>query len=44
MKKYQNFSSKTFHSFGGKIFNIFEKACFRNAESIANVEYTSIDA
>ena len=29
-EKYQNFSSENFQFFGGKIFNIFEKACFRN--------------
>ena len=28
MKKYQDFYLKTF-SFGGEIFNVFEKACFR---------------
>ena len=29
MKKYQNFLSENVHCFGDKIFNIFEKACFR---------------
>ena len=29
-KKYQNFCLKIFNFFGGKIFSIFEKACFRN--------------
>ena len=29
-EKYQNFLSENFHFFGGKIFSIFEQACFRN--------------
>ena len=29
-EKYQNFLSETFNFFGGKIFRIFDKACFRN--------------
>ena len=33
-EKYQNLLSEIFHSFGGKIFSIFEKACFRNVCAI----------
>ena len=33
MKKYLNFYLKIFNLFfGGKMFSIFEKACFRNAK------------
>ena len=31
MKKYQNYYLKIF-IFGGKIFSVFEKACFHNEE------------
>ena len=34
MKKYQNFLSENFHFFGGKIFSVFEQACFRNENKI----------
>ena len=38
--KYQNFSSENFHFFGGKIFSIFDSACFRNAYSNLNLSIT----
>ena len=33
-EKYQNFLSENFHFLDGKIFSIFEKACFRNVSII----------
>ena len=30
MKKYKHFLSENFHFFCGRIFSIFELACFRN--------------
>ena len=39
MKKYQNFYLKIFIFFGSKICSVFEKACFRNAESLDTIEW-----
>ena len=38
MEKYQIFLSENFQLFGGEMFNIFEKACFRNVEDFSLFE------
>ena len=34
MKNIRFFLSESFHFFGGKIFSIFEQACFRNVYTV----------
>ena len=41
-EKYRNFLSENFQIFGGKIFSIFDKTCFRNGLSVVGLSFSLI--